>query len=451
MANLPLALQVQMPEFTTPQEFESQRLGQERARYANELQRMRLEEERQRPEVMNRLSKMMTEPGAIGSPEKFFGMGEQGKSAYEALHQAQQFKEQQETRKKAAVGSALASAILDPSDSGMQSAYSKLKEAGVPSEPYEQIFSAIPEDQRRSKLLSYAVSSPEGMKLLNLASPKFEERSSANEKWFEDINPYSPTFGKKQSSVESMPKMADVANLMKAYTNAGLPIPSELLSKFGGVGVAAPQGQPPLPKLPKATSKAEGPLPPEMKLPPAAKPMTAKQELDLKKIKAADTTVVDSAVNLAGDVTSLVDELVGNKEKKIPPHPGLGRMTGIASLVPSGPTEARAAEQRLATLKGKVSAFGRQLASQEGKLGNMAVQEWKIVADSVQSIDPLAPNFEQQMRDIERQVQRFSGTVKKRYQMTYAGAPSESAKSPAQAPATVPAAAPKAKFLGFEE
>lgn len=440
--SFPLALQVQMPEFTTPQEFEAQRLGQERARYANELQRMRLEEEQRRPEVMNRLSQMMAKPGAIERPEEFFGMGEQGKSAYESLQQAQQFKEQQETKKKAIVGSALASAILDPSDSGMQSAYSKLKQAGVPSEPYEQIFSGIPEDQRRSKLLSYAVSSPEGMKLLNFASPKFEERSSATEKWFEDINPYSPTFGKKQSNVEAMPSMAHVANLMNAYTNAGLPIPSDLLSKFGGVGVAAPQGQLPLPKLPKAKGKAEGPLPPEMKPTPAAKPMTAKQELDLKKIKAADMAITDGAANVAEDVTSLVDELVGNKEKKISPHPGLGRMTGIASLVPSGPTEARAAEQRLETLKGKVAAFGRQLASQEGKLGNMAVQEWKIVASSIQAIDPMAPNFTQQMRDIERQVQRFSQSVKKRYQMTYEGAPSEPAKS-----STAPASAEKRPSL----
>jgi hypothetical protein len=423
--SFPLALQVQMPEFTTPQEFEAQRLGQERAKYANELQRMRFEEERKRPEVMNRLSQMMAKPGAIERPEEFFGMGEQGKSAYESLQQAQQFKEQQETKKKAVVGSALASAILDPSDSGMQSAYSKLKEAGVPSEPYEQIFSAIPEDQRRSKLLSYAVSSPEGMKLLNFASPKFEERSSATEKWFEDVNPYSPTFGKKQSNVEAMPSMAHIANLMNAYTNARIPIPQELLDKFGGVGVAVPQGQLPLPKLPKEK------LPLEMKPTPAAKPMTAKQELDLKKIKAADMAITNGAVNVAEDVTSLVDELVGNKEKKIPPHPGLGRMTGIASIIPSGPTQARAAEQRLETLKGKVAAFGRQLASQESKLGNMAVQEWKIVASSIQAIDPMAPNFEQQMRDIERQVQRFSGSVKKRYQMTYEPAPSERAKSSA--------------------
>ena len=135
---------------------------------------------------------------------------------------------------------------------------------------------------------------------------------------------------------------------------------------------------------------------------------------------AADTTSVKAAQSVSDELEKLTDELVGSPEKNIAPAKGLSGITGYQAMLPSFPnSEARKAQQKLDTLKGKVMAFGRQLASLQGKLGNMAVQEWKFVSDSIQSIDPAAGNLDQQLRDIVRQAKNFANTMQERYDLTY--------------------------------
>jgi hypothetical protein len=133
------------------------------------------------------------------------------------------------------------------------------------------------------------------------------------------------------------------------------------------------------------------------------KPMTQAQKVKYTKDKVSDKDVVAGALAVTGELEKLTDELVGNPDKKIAPAPGLSSITGFSALtnplaLPSG--DARKALQKLETFKGKIMALGRQLASQEGKLGNMAVQEWKFVSDAVQKIDPAAGNLDVQMRDV---------------------------------------------------
>ena len=181
---------------------------------------------------------------------------------------------------------------------------------------------------------------------------------------------------------------------------------------------------------------------------PAPKPMTALQQQSARKAMAADQTSVKASQSVVGELEKLTDELVGNPEKKIAPHPGLSGITGFQAMLPSLPQSAvtsgnsRQAQQRLETLKGKVMAFGRQLASLEGKLGNMAVQEWKFVSDSIQAIDPAAGNLDVQLRDIVRQAKNFANTVQERYDLTYEadGAPAEPTAAPSRAGGNAPAA-----------
>jgi hypothetical protein len=85
--------------------------------------------------------------------------------------------------------------------------------------------------------------------------------------------------------------------------------------------------------------------------------------------------------------------------------------------LPSG--DAARAEQKLETFKSKISTFGRQLATQYGKLGNMAVQEWKIVSDAVQNISPRAGNLDEQMRDVVRQAREFEKSMQEEYDALY--------------------------------
>jgi hypothetical protein len=153
------------------------------------------------------------------------------------------------------------------------------------------------------------------------------------------------------------------------------------------------------------------------------KPMTQAQRVKYTKDKVSDKNVVTGAFAIMGELEKLTDELVGNPDKKIAPAPGLNSITGYRALtnplaLPKG--DARKALQKLETFKGKIMALGRQLASQEGKLGNMAVQEWKFVSDAVQKIDPAAGNLDEQMRDVVRQTREYAQRQQSKYDDTYA-------------------------------
>jgi hypothetical protein len=183
---------------------------------------------------------------------------------------------------------------------------------------------------------------------------------------------------------------------------------------------------------------------------PAPKPMTELQQQASRKVMAADKTSVKNSQSVVGELEKLTDELVGNPEKGIPPDRGLSGITGFQALIPSLPkSDARKAQQKLETMKGKVMAFGRQLASLEGKLGNMAVQEWKFVSDSIQALDPAAGNLDVQLRDIVRQAKNFADTVQERYDMTYEGA--EPAAAPTAASSRAGGNAPAAGGLSPAE
>jgi hypothetical protein len=150
------------------------------------------------------------------------------------------------------------------------------------------------------------------------------------------------------------------------------------------------------------------------------KPLTAMQTQKLKAEKAADTAHVTASQSTASELEKLTNELVGSEDGRIKPHPGLGGITGYAAYLPSLPKgDARQAQQKLDTFKGKILALGREMASQNGKLGNMAVQEWKFVSDAVQALDPKAGNLDQQMRDVVRQAQAFAKNQKSKFESTY--------------------------------
>jgi uncharacterized membrane protein len=152
----------------------------------------------------------------------------------------------------------------------------------------------------------------------------------------------------------------------------------------------------------------------------AEKPLTAMQTQKLKAEKAADTAHVNASQSTADELERLTTQLVGSEDKKIKPHPGLGGITGYAALLPNLPKGSAAqAQQKLDTFKGKILALGREMASQNGKLGNMAVQEWKFVSDAVQALDPKAGNLDVQMRDVVRQAQAFAKNQKSKFDMTY--------------------------------
>lgn len=160
---------------------------------------------------------------------------------------------------------------------------------------------------------------------------------------------------------------------------------------------------------------------------PGPKPLTQAQQQRLQRDRAADKSIVKAVEESAALFEHDVDRLLGNKDKNIPVHRGLSGITGVSGMFPSAPEsmftsgDARAAQNLLDSLEGKVMALGRKLASQEGKLGNMAVQEWKFVRDSVAALDPTSKEFPIQLRSAVDQFNRLVINQKMRFDDTYGG------------------------------
>ena len=239
-----------------------------------------------------------------------------------------------------------------------------------------------------------------------------------------------PAFGGAGTSVGTYPDMPlpkAVEEQKARIALAGRP-PAQPRAESPLVAIIGPDGNPILVSRENAMGKTPANT--------AEKPMTQAQRVKYTKDKVSDKDVVTGAFAVTGELEKLTDELVGNPDKKIAPAPGLSSITGFSALtnplaLPSG--DARKALQKLETFKGKIMALGRQLASQEGKLGNMAVQEWKFVSDAVQKIDPAAGNLDAQMRDVVRQAREYSQRQQAKYDDTYADdltAPAKPALSP---------------------
>lgn len=113
--------------------------------------------------------------------------------------------------------------------------------------------------------------------------------------------------------------------------------------------------------------------------PPAA--MNATQERAMLNTVSKDRSSAETTVSTMGDVLKAVKDVQDLSEGQ------KNSITGITSKLPSLTAESRTAQTKLNNLKGIVTQMGKRSASLGGALGNMAVQEWKIVADGIASLD----------------------------------------------------------------
>jgi hypothetical protein len=115
---------------------------------------------------------------------------------------------------------------------------------------------------------------------------------------------------------------------------------------------------------------------------PAAKPMTPEQEARRRDLLGKEYNSARSALQVTQDV---LDSARAVKES-----PGLERSTGLSSLFPSfAEGEAAFADVRLQNLKGKITALGKAAAAATGAIGQIANQEWKILADQIAAIEAI--------------------------------------------------------------
>lgn len=281
-----------------------------------------------------------------------------------------------------------------------------------------------------------------GQKQTDRTAPKWVARDIGGEIVYVDENPLSSTFGRQNTSAKLTKTAAPAAltepELVKEYLfaqkNNGFK--GSLLDFKKQVAMAGRSVT--HNAAPVQTVTVQGENGPEMRdartgrlitddkgrpLKPydaSNKPLSPVQQQKLKKDRLADDAKITSAKDMADDIEKNVDALLGNEKKGIKPHPGLPGITGYNAMLPSLPGgQPRAAQQLLDSVRGKVTQVGKSLASQEGKLGNMAVQEWKIVADAVERIDAASPNFADQLRSVVSQARRLETNLKSRRDAAY--------------------------------
>ena len=145
---------------------------------------------------------------------------------------------------------------------------------------------------------------------------------------------------------------------------------------------------------------------------PIVKPLTEAQQNKVRESVAKDRQIVSSIEASEKTMTSEIDRLLK--------HPGLKGITGYTGMLPTLPaSEAGAAKNILEGIQGKIKALGRELASQSGKLGNMAVQEWKFVSDAVAALDPRSKDFTNQLNLVREAMKGLKDRSRAKFEETY--------------------------------
>jgi hypothetical protein len=149
--------------------------------------------------------------------------------------------------------------------------------------------------------------------------------------------------------------------------------------------------------------------------PSEEKPMTEGQRIKLEKDLGKDFASVKQTDETMNNIVKSIADI---REAK-----GLDWREGYTGFMPawSQGKEAMTAQNRIDTLKGKVTQMGKAMASLAGAIGPMAVQEWKIVSDAVNTIDPTAGNFDEQLSNIEAQAISAMARQRERYERQYGG------------------------------
>jgi hypothetical protein len=194
-----------------------------------------------------------------------------------------------------------------------------------------------------------------------------------------------------------------------------------------------------------AKEKARAQAQREALLEAGPKPLTAPQEAKLranitKDYKSARSTI-DMMLNPVAGVVAAV-----NNVRKLSPDQKEA-ITGYSGYLPTMYASTKSADTAIKNLKGKVTEMGKSVASLTGAIGQMAVQEWRIVSDMIANLDLEgmgAADLDNQLDIIEAQARRAVEVTRDAYENQYV---EEFARYPGRfrLPDAAAAAAPDAK------
>lgn len=144
-------------------------------------------------------------------------------------------------------------------------------------------------------------------------------------------------------------------------------------------------------------------------LPPLKPADKFKIEQGLSKSYTAATTFLDTLEN-AHDALQNVQ------------GSNLAGTTGVSAYIPSIPGGAAAtSENRMETLKGRVTAMGKAAVASTGAIGPIATQEWKILTNMVAALDPGKGEkaYREALDDVEAQIQTSKNRIRDAYEKAH--------------------------------
>lgn len=150
------------------------------------------------------------------------------------------------------------------------------------------------------------------------------------------------------------------------------------------------------------------------------KPLTPAQEVKLrdniaKDYKSAQSTL-DMMLNPVSGVVAAIDNVrkLSDDQKEA--------ITGYSGYLPTVYASTKTADTKIKNLRGKVTEMGKNVASLSGAIGQMAVQEWKIVSDMIANLDLEgmgAKDLDDQLDIIEAQARRAAEVTRDAYENQY--------------------------------
>jgi hypothetical protein len=166
----------------------------------------------------------------------------------------------------------------------------------------------------------------------------------------------------------------------------------------------------------KARSKAQR----EALLEAGPKPLTVPQEAKLRANITKDYKSARSTIDMMLNPVSGVVAAVNNVRKLSPDQKEA--ITGYSGYLPTMYASTKSADTAVKNLKGKVTEMGKSVAALTGAIGQMAVQEWRIVSDMIASLDLEgmgAADLDNQLDIIEAQARRAAAVTRDAYQNQY--------------------------------
>lgn len=213
------------------------------------------------------------------------------------------------------------------------------------------------------------------------------------------------------SETAMSPMAPTVANAMALGMAGAIPPPANAMV---APSTPAQLSAPPI----AAPTAARAPAPVTPEFGKGTKSLTATEEKKLRDDIAVDYASARSTIATMDDVIKSVDDL-----RKVPDKDKDAILGFIDARTPVTRRGSITAQAKLDNLVGQVTAMGKAATALSGAVGNMAVQEWKIVADQIASLDPTrldARELNKQLEIIEAKAKAAASRTRDAYRRQYA-------------------------------